>query len=95
MTLVEFICIAICSGLHLIAMIVCACTVQGFGTAIAAAVFFAINFLLYGVDAFFLFALYRVNGAYLHEQTNPNPNPQITSKTHQTPIYDNTAYNPQ
>ncbi|CAH8569333.1 unnamed protein product [Schistosoma mattheei] len=38
MTLIEFICIAICSGFHLIAMIVCACTVSGYGTAIAAAV---------------------------------------------------------
>ncbi|VDP18778.1 unnamed protein product [Schistosoma margrebowiei] len=56
-------------------------------------VFFAINFLLYGVDAFFLFALYRVNGAYLHEHTNPNP--QITPKTNTIPSYDNTGYNPQ
>lgn len=93
MTLIEFICIAICSGFHLIAMIVCACTVSGYGTAIAAAVFFAINFLLYGVDAFFLFALYRVNGAYLHEHTNPNP--QIAPKTNTMPSYENTAYNPQ
>ncbi|TNN08409.1 marvel-containing potential lipid raft-associated [Schistosoma japonicum] len=94
MTLVEFICIAICSGFHLIAMIVAAATASGIPTAIAAAVFFAVNFLIYGIDAFFLFALYRVNGAYLHENTNPNP--QITPKSQNTtPAYDNTAYNPQ
>ncbi|CAH8602550.1 unnamed protein product [Heterobilharzia americana] len=38
MTLVEFICITICSIFHLIAMIVAAATVSGVSTAIAAAV---------------------------------------------------------
>nr|CAH8861102.1 unnamed protein product [Trichobilharzia regenti] len=94
MTLVEFICITICSVFHLIAMIVAAATVSGVPSAIASAVFFAINFLIYGVDAFFLFALYRVNGAYLQEQTNPNP--QMNSKARPPPTtYDNTAFTNQ
>lgn len=82
MTFIEFVCITISGGLQFIAMIVVAATARNAGPLIAAAVFFGINFVIYGIDAFFLFALYKVHGGYLNkpsvtQQIPPNqPNNQ-------------------
>lgn len=92
MTLIEFICIAICAVLQLIAMIVDAATVQGRGTAIAAAVLFAINMIIYAVDAFFLFALYRVNGGYLNNPATTQPPVIPQPKPAPSSTYDNSAF---
>ncbi|CAH8593908.1 unnamed protein product [Schistosoma bovis] len=65
MTLIEFICIAICSGFHLIAMIVCACTVSGYGTAIAAAVSFMFTYIFI-VYTLLLVILFSCNKSILY-----------------------------
>ncbi|KAF6777446.1 hypothetical protein AHF37_03504 [Paragonimus kellicotti] len=70
-------CITISGVFQLICIIVAAATANSRGTVIAAAVIFALNFVIYGIDAFFLYALYKVHGGYLNnpavaQQTDPN-----------------------
>ncbi|CAL8075620.1 unnamed protein product [Calicophoron daubneyi] len=75
MTFIEFICILICGVFHLIAMIVAAATTNNLGKIIAAAVLYGINFAIYAIDSFFLFALYKVHGGYLNNPSVTEPAP--------------------
>ncbi|CAH8645778.1 unnamed protein product [Dicrocoelium dendriticum] len=91
MSFIEFVCITICGCFQLIAMIVASATTGGRPTIIATAVMCALSVIVYGIDAFFLFALYKVHGGYLN---NPSVTQQAT--THpppvDTPKYGNAMY---
>ncbi|KAF7259049.1 Marvel-containing potential lipid raft-associated protein [Paragonimus skrjabini miyazakii] len=97
MTFIEFMCITISGVFQLICIIVAAATANSRGTVIAAAVIFSLNFVIYGIDAFFLYALYKVHGGYLNnpavaQQTDPNQTQLSTSNYPPEATYENAAY---
>ncbi|VDP76132.1 unnamed protein product [Echinostoma caproni] len=63
---------------------------------------YALNFITYGVDSFFLFALYKVHGGYLNSPAvtqppvNQPPPPQMVQQPSYPPsAYTNSAYDGQ
>lgn len=96
MSFIEFVCITICGAFQLIAMIVAAATTGARPTIIATAVMCALNVIVYGIDAFFLFALYKVHGGYLNnpsvtQQAVPHP-PQAENTKYGNAMYDNAGF---
>ncbi|KER26125.1 hypothetical protein T265_06542 [Opisthorchis viverrini] len=73
LTFIEFMCITITGVFQFVCIIVAAATTGGLGTIIATAVLHGISFAIYGVDAFFLFALYKVHGGYLNNPSVAQP----------------------